>query len=359
MLSARIELRGEELFCADTGEGGMSTVRPLAPKRWRACAAGPSATMRRCVRERCRRWSRSGGTSRRFSTRATAGSTRFSAEHRRDRVRYRGARQPEERERILLDVPWELLAPNGIFLAEDDERLFRVTRRLGGAARPRRRLSRSLVAVHGGRGRGAGHPQLRAGRSWRSCRRQRASLSTSASRRAARSSSSDSGSRRTGRSRRFTSPATGISSKATRSSLSKSPEGGLDLRRDRRAFRGFWRGGQKAEIGFPVGLPHWRARRRLRLLSSPWSARESRTRSAGTDRSMTPTRSALPRRFMRNWRGEAQSPMPRRERRGALLRAHLADPDRGPALASGASLCRPARRRRALRRGEASTRFSP
>jgi hypothetical protein len=31
MLSARIELQGEELFCADTGEGGASTVRRLTP----------------------------------------------------------------------------------------------------------------------------------------------------------------------------------------------------------------------------------------------------------------------------------------------------------------------------------------
>ena len=30
MLSARIELRGAELFCADTGEGGASSVRPLS-----------------------------------------------------------------------------------------------------------------------------------------------------------------------------------------------------------------------------------------------------------------------------------------------------------------------------------------
>jgi hypothetical protein len=38
---------------------------------------------------------------------------------------------PEERGRILLDVPWELLAPKGTFLAVDNERLFRVARRLG------------------------------------------------------------------------------------------------------------------------------------------------------------------------------------------------------------------------------------
>lgn len=31
MLSVRIELRGEELFCADTGEGSKSTVRRLTP----------------------------------------------------------------------------------------------------------------------------------------------------------------------------------------------------------------------------------------------------------------------------------------------------------------------------------------
>ena len=30
MLSARIELRGEELFCADTGEGGASSIKPLS-----------------------------------------------------------------------------------------------------------------------------------------------------------------------------------------------------------------------------------------------------------------------------------------------------------------------------------------
>jgi hypothetical protein len=40
MLSARIELRGEELFCADTGEGGISTVRQLTQRRSPGCAVG-------------------------------------------------------------------------------------------------------------------------------------------------------------------------------------------------------------------------------------------------------------------------------------------------------------------------------
>jgi hypothetical protein len=30
MLSARIELRGEDLFCADTGDGGVSSVKSLS-----------------------------------------------------------------------------------------------------------------------------------------------------------------------------------------------------------------------------------------------------------------------------------------------------------------------------------------
>ena len=32
MLNARIELRGEELFCADTDASGISTVRRLTPE---------------------------------------------------------------------------------------------------------------------------------------------------------------------------------------------------------------------------------------------------------------------------------------------------------------------------------------
>jgi hypothetical protein len=40
MLSARIELRGEDLFCADTGEGGISTVRQLTPETLAAARLG-------------------------------------------------------------------------------------------------------------------------------------------------------------------------------------------------------------------------------------------------------------------------------------------------------------------------------
>ncbi len=136
MLSARIELRGEELFCADTGEGGTSTVRQLTPETlahlrgWaerygaavRSGALPPLVEIGRDIAafldERDRWFDQVlGGT----------GEIAFE-------IAVPG--RPEDRERILLDVPWELLAPNGIFLATDQERLFRVTRRLGGAGTP-------------------------------------------------------------------------------------------------------------------------------------------------------------------------------------------------------------------------------
>ena len=133
MLNARIELRGEELFCADTGEGGTSMVRQLTPealarlrgwaedydKAVRSGALPPLVEIGRDIAaflDEGDRWFNQvlGGT----------GEIAFE-------IAVPG--RPEERERILLDVPWELLAPNGIFLATDQERLFRVTRRLGGA----------------------------------------------------------------------------------------------------------------------------------------------------------------------------------------------------------------------------------
>ena len=137
MLNARIELRGEELFCADTGEGGLSTVRRLTPEalaRLRGWAEKYDAAMRTralpplveigrdiaAFLDEGDRWlgQTLGGTIGEIALDIVVPG------------------QPEERERILLDIPWELLAPNGRFLAEDDERLFRVTRRLGGSGTP-------------------------------------------------------------------------------------------------------------------------------------------------------------------------------------------------------------------------------
>jgi hypothetical protein len=108
MMNARIELRGEELFCGDTGEVGGSSMRPL-PQEALSREAGPSATMQRCARIRCRSWSRSGRTSPafldggdRWLDRVLAGTGEIGLE-----VAVPG--RPEERERILLDVPSELL----------------------------------------------------------------------------------------------------------------------------------------------------------------------------------------------------------------------------------------------------------
>src|SRR5215471_5122740 len=137
MLNARIELRGEELFCADTGDGGISTVRRLAPE----------------TLARLRSWAE------RYDAAVSSGAVPPLVEIGRDIAAFldEGDRwldkvlgatigeialdiavpgQPEERERILLDIPWELLAPNKRFLAEDDERLFRVRRRLGNPGAP-------------------------------------------------------------------------------------------------------------------------------------------------------------------------------------------------------------------------------
>jgi tetratricopeptide (TPR) repeat protein len=137
MLNARIELRGEELFCADAGEGGISTVRRLTQEtlaRLRGWAENYDKTVRSdgspplveigrdiaAFLDEGDRWLDQvlGGT---------IGEIALD-------IAVPG--QPDERERILLDIPWELLAPNGRFLAEDEERLFRVTRCLGGSGAP-------------------------------------------------------------------------------------------------------------------------------------------------------------------------------------------------------------------------------
>jgi hypothetical protein len=136
MLSARIELRGEDLFCADTGEGGASSLKPLSQealsrlKGWaeRYDAAVRSGALPPLV-EIGRDIAAFLDEGDRWFDQVLGGTGEIAFE-----IAVPG--RPEEREQILLDVPWELLAPNGIFLATDQERLFRVTRRLGGAGTP-------------------------------------------------------------------------------------------------------------------------------------------------------------------------------------------------------------------------------
>jgi hypothetical protein len=147
MLSARIELRGEELFCADTGEGGTSTVRPLTPEvlaRLRGWAERYDAAVRSGALpplvEIGREIAAFLDEGDRWLDRVLAGTGEIDFE-----IAVPG--RPEERERILLDVPWELLAPNRFFLAADEERLFRIARRLGGSGEPAALRYRDLALL--------------------------------------------------------------------------------------------------------------------------------------------------------------------------------------------------------------------
>jgi hypothetical protein len=137
MLNARIELRGEELFCADTGDGGISTVRRLTPEalaRLRGWAERYDAALKSGalpplveIGQDIAAFLDEGD---RWLDRVLGGTGEIALD-----IAVPG--RPEERERLLLDVPWELLASSeGSYLAEDNERLFRVTRRLGGFDTP-------------------------------------------------------------------------------------------------------------------------------------------------------------------------------------------------------------------------------
>jgi hypothetical protein len=147
MLNARIELRGEELFCADTADGGASTVRPLTPEalaRLRGWAENYDKAVRPGalpplvqIGQDMAAFLDEGD---RWLDQVLAGIGEIALD-----ITVPG--RPEERERILLDVPWELLAPGGIFLASDNERLFRVTRRIGGTGTPATPAYRDLALL--------------------------------------------------------------------------------------------------------------------------------------------------------------------------------------------------------------------
>lgn len=147
MLNARIELRGEDLFCADTGEDGASSVKRLSEaalsrlrgwaerydKAVRANAEEPLVAIGRDVADFLDEGDR-------WLARALEGTGEIAFE-------IAVSANPDPRERILLDIPWELLAPGGIFLAADNERMFRVARRLGRATAPAEPLYRDLALL--------------------------------------------------------------------------------------------------------------------------------------------------------------------------------------------------------------------
>jgi len=312
MLSARIELRGEELFCADTGDGGISTIRRLTPE-----------TLARLK-----------GWAEHYDTAVKSGALPPLVDIGQDMAAFldEGDRwldqvlggtigeialdiavpgQPEERERILLDIPWELLTRNGQFLAKDDERLFRVTRRLGGSGTPAtpefRDLSLLFMAAEV-EGQGVlNYEQEEAGI-------LQATNGLPLNLNVEESGAIEFLGQRIAQEGPFEAlhlSCHGDIVKGHPVLALEKPEGGLDLVGIVPLSRALARKtGSRNWFSCRPAAPGSTAPRRL--LFNPSSARELPTRSAGMDRSMTPTRSALPRRFIKNWRGEARSPMPRR-----------------------------------------------
>jgi hypothetical protein len=155
-------LRGEELFCAE--DDGVWMVRPLIEETL-ARLRGWAENYDKAVRSRAlpplveigREISAFLDEGDRWLGRVLGGTGEIALD-----IAVPG--RPEERERILLDVPWELVAPNGIFLASDNERLFRVSRRIGGTSTPAAPAYRDLALLFvAAEVDGQGTLQLRAG----------------------------------------------------------------------------------------------------------------------------------------------------------------------------------------------------
>ena len=136
MLDARIELRGEDLYCS-VGEGDPGSRKPCSDDmlgRWRDWArrydgasmsndAGTLSAIGREIFEQLNQGDQ-------WLSQALGGAGTG------DIVLDVVATSLDERDRALLDVPWELLTGSTGFLAADPVRLFRVTRRIGQAGTP-------------------------------------------------------------------------------------------------------------------------------------------------------------------------------------------------------------------------------
>src|SRR5690349_175513 len=136
MAQLRVEILGEDLFCADQAAGGEGVRRPLTEERlaklrdWaarydRAVQSNETDALAGIGQEIAALLNEGDG----WLDRVLDGTGEIQFE-----IGVSG--NPTERERVLLDVPWELMAPQGIFLAVDELRLFRVARRLGKPAQP-------------------------------------------------------------------------------------------------------------------------------------------------------------------------------------------------------------------------------
>jgi len=312
MLNARIELRGEELFCLDTTGGGASTVRPLPPEALarlgRALRQGGDFARAPVLAEIGREIAGFLDEGDRLLDRILDGSTgEITLE-----VAVSG--RPEERERVLRDVPWELLAPGGFFLAAHNERLFRVTRRLGRAAPPATPLYRDLALLF-----------MAAeidGQSILNYEQEESAILQATKGLDLNLMVEESGAiefltQRIAQDGPFEAlhlSCHGDIENGEPVLALESPEGGLARAGIANLSAAFGEEGRKARNGLPVRLPHRRARAgRLGLCSVAGPVGCDAMGSVGTGPSMTTTRSPLRRFFTRSCRLATRSPMPRRK----------------------------------------------
>lgn len=147
MLGLRLEVRGGDLFCLDTTDGGASSRRPLTDANL-ARLSDWTARYDKGVRFGDNDALASIGLEiAAFLDEGDAWLSRCLAGVGEIAFEIAVAGTPDDRGRALLDVPWELLATNASFLAADPGRLFRVERRLGVAARTRAPAHRDLALV--------------------------------------------------------------------------------------------------------------------------------------------------------------------------------------------------------------------
>ncbi len=147
MLDARIELRGDDLYCSDLRGGGGTSVRRLTSEmlsllqewagRYDAVVASRQPVALATIDRDIAALLNEGDG---WLDRSLRGVGEIMFE-----IVVAGT--PDARGLALLEVPWEILAPGGIFLAGDAERLYCVERRLGAAGTPRSPSHRDLALL--------------------------------------------------------------------------------------------------------------------------------------------------------------------------------------------------------------------
>ncbi|WP_413205737.1 CHAT domain-containing protein [Rhodospirillum sp. A1_3_36] len=133
MADLRIGLSGGDLVCTDAAPGGGTVRKPLGPEgvaRLDAWARAYEAAVR------TRQPDTLSSLGREIADFLNGGDLWLDRCIQRSvgpiALEIRASGRPDGGARALLDVPWEVLAPDGLLLAEDARRPFLVARRLGG-----------------------------------------------------------------------------------------------------------------------------------------------------------------------------------------------------------------------------------